>query len=95
MATVSSKPQRGPDKFSIPNQIKKSRSVIERHGWREAHEPLVVPGQSRTQYISLTEAMQHIGGTGIATATVPTTASPPEESATPTLIPEDTNTPHP
>ena len=36
-----------------------------------------------------------IGGAEVATDTVPTATSSPEESATPTLIPEDTNTPQP
>jgi hypothetical protein len=36
-----------------------------------------------------------VNSSGVAADTVPTATSPPEESATPTLIPEDTNTPQP
>lgn len=48
------------EKFSIPNQIDACRRALERHGWREAHEPLIVAGQSRTRYISLSDAQDAI-----------------------------------
>lgn len=35
------------EKASIPDQIKKAREVIASQGWREVHDPLVVPGHTR------------------------------------------------
>jgi DNA invertase Pin-like site-specific DNA recombinase len=46
-AAVSSRPQAADDKDSIPSQIERARNVIEQRGWKETHEPLIVPGQSR------------------------------------------------
>jgi len=47
-AAVSSKPQAASDKDSIPTQISRARDVIERRGWTETHDPLIVPGHTRS-----------------------------------------------
>lgn len=47
-AAVSTKPQAGDEKDSIPNQIERARQVIRQRGWTEVCDPLVVPGQSRS-----------------------------------------------
>ena len=47
-AAVSSAPQAGDDKASIPSQIENARALIHRRGWLEVAPPLVVPGQSRS-----------------------------------------------
>lgn len=47
-AAVSSKPQATDDKDSIPNQIERARALIERRGWVEVRDPLVVPGHTRS-----------------------------------------------
>lgn len=55
-AAVSSKPQASEEKDSIPSQITAARELIQRNeGWHEVHEPLVIPGHSRS-YIFLAEA---------------------------------------
>lgn len=47
-AAVSSKPQAADEKDSIPTQIARARELIEHRGWEEVHEPLVVPGHTRS-----------------------------------------------
>jgi len=47
-AAVSSKPQAAEDKDSIPTQIARARALIERREWAEEHDPLVVPGHTRS-----------------------------------------------
>jgi site-specific DNA recombinase len=47
-AAVSSKPQAGEDKDSIPKQLERQAKVIKSRGWIEAHDPLVVPGHTRS-----------------------------------------------
>jgi len=47
-AAVSSSAQAEDERGSIPSQIANSRAMIERRGWEEVADPLVVPGQSRS-----------------------------------------------
>ena len=47
-AAVSTKPQAEDDRASIPSQIANARDFIERRGWQEVHDPLVVPGRTRS-----------------------------------------------
>jgi site-specific DNA recombinase len=47
-AAVSSKPQAAEGKDSISEQVRRGRDFIERRGWEETREPLVVPGQTRS-----------------------------------------------
>jgi len=47
-AAVSGKPQAADDKDSLPNQIRRARKIIERRGWEEVHDPIVVPGHTRS-----------------------------------------------
>lgn len=55
-AAVSSKPQASEEEDSIPSQIDAARELIQRNeGWHEVHDPLVIPGHTRS-YIFLAEA---------------------------------------
>lgn len=64
VAAVSDKHQvkgaDGQDLESIPSQIRTARELIERRGWREVAEPLIVPGQSRSLNW-FHEALEQIG----------------------------------
>ncbi len=58
-SAVSTKAQRGPDKVSLKVQLEKSKAEGESRGWVHVRD-YVVPGQSRTKYISLNIAEKHI-----------------------------------
>lgn len=47
-AAVSTKPQAGEEKDSIPTQIARARALIERREWQEVHDPLIAPGHTRS-----------------------------------------------
>ncbi|MBN1923043.1 MAG: recombinase family protein [Anaerolineae bacterium] len=47
-AAVSTPAQATDDRASIPSQVANARALIERRGWKEVHDPLIVPGQSRS-----------------------------------------------
>jgi hypothetical protein len=59
-AAVSTTRQAAKDKFSLPNQLEQCHGAMASHGWTEAHEPLVVPGHSRTALVSLSDAQEVI-----------------------------------
>lgn len=46
-AAVSSSPQASEEKASIPSQIENARVTLERRGWDEVCDPLIVPGHTR------------------------------------------------
>lgn len=54
-AAVSTKAQAAHD-VSLPDQVARGLAAISAHGWQEAHPPLVVPGESRQNVISLRDA---------------------------------------
>lgn len=54
-AAVSTKAQAQHD-VSLPDQVARGRAAIAAHGWHEAHPPLIVPGESRQNVISLRDA---------------------------------------
>ena len=58
-AAVSSRPQATPEKDSIPVQLNSARDRINAESWDEAHEPLIIPGHSRS-YLFLTDAATEI-----------------------------------
>jgi DNA invertase Pin-like site-specific DNA recombinase len=57
---VSTAEQARPEKFSIPDQLERTRGESTRRGWVEACGPFVVSGQSRTKYIQLDQAAAEI-----------------------------------
>ncbi len=58
-AAVSTAAQASPDKISIEHQLKTGRQLIASKGWTPAGE-YIVPGESRTRYISLYHAEKNI-----------------------------------
>src|SRR5512138_1532115 len=48
------------DKDSLKVQIEKARAAGRAHGWVEACQPFVVPGESRTRHINLRDAEEAI-----------------------------------
>ena len=58
-AAVSNPSQAKEDKLSIQIQVQKGRELIAARGWLAAGE-YVVPGKSRTRYISIYHAQKHI-----------------------------------
>jgi hypothetical protein len=59
-AAVSSKPQAAKDKLSLDEQIKAGRLLAQARGWTETAGPFLVPGQSRTRWINLSDAARAI-----------------------------------
>lgn len=59
-AAVSTTDQAKLEKASIEVQLAKGLEVGNMYGWVETHEPFVVPGESRTKYISLYHAEKEI-----------------------------------
>jgi DNA invertase Pin-like site-specific DNA recombinase len=59
-AAVSTPSQAGADRYSLSNQVEQSRQAITARSWREACPPIVVPGESRTELISLSDAAREI-----------------------------------
>lgn len=55
-AAVSTEDQAADHRFSLPHQVDRGRRTVSERGWREAHQPLVVPGESRERFISLRDA---------------------------------------
>jgi hypothetical protein len=55
-AAVSTKPQAAAGKLSLPSQVERCRQAALAHAWTESAGPFIVPGQSRTRYISLRDA---------------------------------------
>lgn len=47
-------------KVSLDVQLQKGQETAERYGWIETHPPFVVPGESRTRFISLNHAEEEI-----------------------------------
>lgn len=57
---MSSQAQASDDKDSIPNQVASGRDLINRNeSWQEVHEPLIVPGHSRS-YLFLHDIAEDI-----------------------------------
>src|SRR5262245_6067428 len=59
-AAVSTREQRRPGKFSLPNQLENTLEAATSRSWIETAGPFVVPGQSREIYIDLSEAEAEI-----------------------------------
>lgn len=59
-AAVSTDEQAADDKFSLDNQVELSRRHAQAKGWREAADPYIVPGESRTKYVNLSDAERAI-----------------------------------
>jgi len=58
-SAVSTHAQAAPDKISVKLQIEKGRQLIASKGWHNAGE-YIVPGESRTRYVSLYHAEKEI-----------------------------------
>ena len=54
-AAVSTRPQAVRD-VSLPDQVARARAWLVSRGYTEAHEPLIVPGESRQTLVSLSDA---------------------------------------
>lgn len=59
-AAVSSKPQADPEKDSIDSQIRSARDLIAKNEWHEVHDPIVIPGHSRSRHIFLEDIAQEL-----------------------------------
>jgi site-specific DNA recombinase len=59
-AAVSTDSQAAPDKVSITIQLEKAANVAASRGWVETAGPYIVTGESRTRFVSLRDAEQHI-----------------------------------
>lgn len=59
-SAVSTEAQAGDDKFSVQSQVEKSRAHAHAKGWVETAGPYVVPGESRTKYVNLSDAERAI-----------------------------------
>jgi hypothetical protein len=55
-AAVSSEEQAREDKFSLITQEEAARKMAQKNGWQETSGPYVVPGESRTRYVNLSDA---------------------------------------
>lgn len=59
-AAVSTPKQAGKDKVSLDQQEKQCRAAALQRGWVESAGPFLVPGQSRTRWINLSDAARAI-----------------------------------
>jgi hypothetical protein len=59
-AAVSTETQAAEDKFSLETQVEKSRATANAKGWDETSGPYIVPGESRTRFINLSDAERQI-----------------------------------
>lgn len=59
-AAVSTETQASEDKFSLETQVEKSRAAANTKGWDETSGPYIVPGESRTRFINLSDAERQI-----------------------------------
>ena len=59
-AAVSTEAQAASDKDSIPIQLEKASAIIKAKGWAETAGPYIVPGESRTRWVSLRDAEDSI-----------------------------------
>ncbi len=55
-AAVSTDKQADDEHFSLEEQVRTSRQAADLHGWSEAVEPYIVPGESRTRWVNLSDA---------------------------------------
>lgn len=60
LTAVSTSSQATPDKYSLETQDATCRAVALAKGWRETCEPFVIPGESRTRWVNLSDAEQAI-----------------------------------
>lgn len=60
LTAVSTAEQVSPDKFSLDTQATTCRTVGASKGWRETSGPFVIPGESRTRWVNLSDAEQAI-----------------------------------
>jgi site-specific DNA recombinase len=59
-AAVSTEQQAADNKFSLQSQVESSREYVKGKGWLESAGPYVVPGESRSRWVSLHEAAEAI-----------------------------------
>lgn len=59
-AAVSTAAQAKANEASLPDQVAKGQALIAARGWKEAHAPLIVAGESRQTVISLRDAEEDI-----------------------------------
>ena len=57
---VSTAEQAAEEKFSLQTQEQVSRAAAEARGWQETSRPYIVPGESRTKFINLSDAEREI-----------------------------------
>lgn len=55
-AAVSTAEQAQPEKYSLTDQVDRCREIAAEKGWREACDPYIVAGESRTIYVNLSDA---------------------------------------
>ncbi len=59
-AAVSTEEQAQGDRYSLVTQVERSRAAAESRGWVETVEPYIVPGESRTRWVNLSDAERAI-----------------------------------
>ncbi len=59
-AAVSTDAQAANDKYSLPEQIERCQEHAASRNWQESMPAYVVPGESRTRYVNLSDAEQDI-----------------------------------
>ena len=63
-AAVSTEQQAADNKFSLQSQVESSRQYVTGKGWVESAGPYIVPGESRSRWVSLHEAADAIPALG-------------------------------